>query len=630
MMKRVYPWFAGMLLVIFAGSCSLMQNSAIPPEKLRFTVTNINVTPETGQSWENDDPLLVNPAEQIIRLYAAGGENVAFQMIIPAGVANPLTLNIEPLKLYRPDKTVEKDIEKIHWRVYRLYEVDTGEADSVIARQEPSSSVIKRKCSDAMEELGFDSTGAVSLPEILPGEKLFLWVEMEIPRKIPRATCFGRIELKSGTEAFSKDLILHTWGFDLPDSGIDLIGIVDVPKLWQDSGIGTLRDSDRLILPPDETRIDLLADQLGEYTKLLSENGVECWPVRVYPKITGMAEDHPSIDWNGYRKLIQAVLTSSSQARKYWPVPVDIAYPQTQVYGPYDSSTYRPILSAMVREFNEKCVKPGLIGKPAAIPFIPDRYEEAINEYEKTLILMKEWFRTESGMLIVSPFIPGDLRAMGWRSFSSFDKINSTAGGNLCDERWLDPAVMEDLRGKNKRLWWRPMMSEGTLPWPKAGYPGFYSQAYVWAAWKYGTNGVVFDNVNGRADDEGASTRNGLIYSAKTFNSEKPLGSIRLKLLKRGLDDVAYLRALEKGGQKELADWMGRNLVRFAFTDASDGSLWTLRTDGLCNNDRAWMLPRLIAGFTLAERTTTAPATQRAESDRVDLLRKHYISQFRE
>jgi hypothetical protein len=638
---RISPWSIG-LIILATGSCSMFQSTPVlQSEKLRFTVASINETLTSGQLRENDDPLLVNPADQVIRLYAAGGETVAFQIIIPAKCVNtgtPLRLNIKSLNLYRPDETAEKYIEKIRWRIYRLHSIDIGQPDSVMARQEPALGATRQRCFDAMEELNFDSPGVVTVQnESSDDEALVLWVEAEIPLHITRATYCSQIELKNlqnNNETFTKELHLHTWGFDLPDSGIDFIARIDVPKLWQDSGLGTLRDSDQLILPPDESRINLLAERLGEYTALLDESGVETWPAGVYPKIVASGNDHYAIEWDSYRKMIQSVLSHSSHARKYWPVPVDISYPQTQVYGPYESESYQQILNMLLREFNEKCVKLGLIGKPAAIPFLPDGYNDAVNAYDSVHSLMKAWFNTESNMLLVSPFIPGDLRPLGWRAFVPFDKVNSMAGGFCCGETWLDPSVVDTLRKKGNCVWFRPMNSEGTLPWPRVGYPGFYSQAMAWAAWKYGMNGVLFDSVNDWSEEDRLPLQNRLIYPSGMFNCNKPLGSVRLKLLQRGLFDAAYMRALEKTGEKELADWIGMRLVRYAFADAYEGSLWTLRTDGLCNNDRAWMLPKLIAGFTMndtiAKQTTTVPASQRAESDQSDLLRKLYISQFRE
>ena len=617
----------GLILLSLASCQWLKKTSPNVSNDLRFTVVAMNDPVSPDQPRENDDPLLVHPSDQMIHLYAAGGETVAFQLVIPPTAVASMTLTIDPLTLLWPDVAAEKNIEKIHWRVYQLRTVSVGAGDAVFARQEPSDSPGQRSVVDPMEELGFESPGVVKL---WGGgdENLLLWVEVDLPRGMTRTNLRGEIGLEGGGKKFSRPLLLHAWGFDLPDPGVNLVGLVDVPSLWTQDQMGTLRDPGRLVLPPDETRIGILADRLGDYCKLLDENGVEPWPINVYPKISGTNPERLVIEWESYQKLIQSVVTHSSRGRKYWPAPLDLSYPQTQIFGPYDSSNYRQMLSRLIREFNEKCVRTGLIGKPVAVPSWPETYESAVNDYDRAASLMKEWYRTESGMILMSPFIPTDLRPLGWPGFKPFDKVDSVAGGFCCDEKWLDPSVVDEWQKKGKQAWWRPMTSEGTLPLPQAGYPGFYSQAIAWATWKYGLSGVVLEGASHGTENTGLQAETRLIYPGRGDTGGKPMGSVRLKLLRRGLLDVAYMKALEKADQKELATFLGGHLVRYAFADAFDGSLWTLRNDGLCDNERAWMLPRLIAGFTLSRQTASAPATQRAESDQSDFLRKLYTSQF--
>jgi len=597
--------------------------AALPQERI-FPDTVINV----------ENSLIVDPADQQIHLYGAGGETICFQLIMPPASIGQLTLQIDPLKLARSDLPAQQiktqTIEPNQWRVFHLISVPIKNYDAVYARLEKPENLKPRRFPDPVIEIVPDKNQQFQVPNP-SNENTILLLQVAVPLKTPAAVFTGQIQLKSSRQSFSRPLVLHTWGFDLPIPPVDIFGVLNVAKIWTEHDIGDLRNNDLLILSSDETRIEALAEVLGQYARLLDEGGVEPWLSKVYPKISMSGVQNMNVEWKSYRALANAVLRNSSRPRKFWSLPIDLSYPSSQNFGPYTTSLYHQIIIQYLSQFNDQFLKPGLVGKGVVNLSWPENYQESLDSYGSFLTLSHEIYRTEQPVIITNPFIPIDLRPMGWSDFKPFEGIKKFTQAICPEEKWLDPSMAPRLRGQGTLVWWRPTPSAGTLPAINLTYPGYFSQALPWTAWRYDSQGVVLAQVNDWSWPDKTNltgSENMLVYPGKWFGQEKPVGSMRLKMIKLGLQDVSYLRALERAGKKNLADWLARHLVRFAHTDAYDGSLWSIRNDGLCGSDQAWALARMIAGLELSNQTGTT-TTQRSESDSLRTRQKMFMAQFK-
>jgi hypothetical protein len=652
MLRRWVLWLA-CVAGLAPLACLGPQNvKTLPAEPETFKVATVNERIFPGTLPGGENPLLVNPETRNIHLYGAGGETVAFQVIVPPQDGAAASLIIEPMVAAGADGNQSPSptptIDQSRWRVYQVLNVPVTSYDAYDARLISPAFLSPQSYPDPLAPLMADASGHFSVPGNLRDSTL-LWVEVDIPQQAISTEYSGTIRLEWPSKKMSRSVKLRTWGFDLPSPGVDVFGLVDVPKIWLEHGIGSLRESDRLILPPDQERTEKLAELVGQYVRLLDENGVEPWLTNVYPKMAGTDPASIYIDWAGYGRLVQAVLKNSSRARQYWPMPADLSYPSTQMYGPYSTGLYQQILKNYLRQFNETFVRPGLIGKPVAVPVWSDSYEQSVAVYPSSTQWAREIHQVDSSPMIVHPFMTTDLRPMGWPGFKPFDQDLDLAGAVCPEEKWLDPTMIATFREQGKAVWWRLAESDGTLPTLRITYPTYFSQALAWTGQRYDSSGVMLGNINNwpvkreqAVNDYGRWTGNVLIYPGQWFGSDKPLASIRLKMIKRGLQDIAYMKALKNAGRGELADWLARHLVRFAHADAFDGSVWTLRNDGLCNQEQAWMLPSVIAGLELdllarqkkistqPTTTSTAPTTQQVLVENDRLMEKLYKSQFRQ
>jgi hypothetical protein len=620
-----------------------------PGETDTFKIAAINerIFPDTFPGSEN--PLLVNPETQDIQLYGAGGETVAFLMILPSGDGSVRNLVIDPMARIDGDIAESSVIEPARWRVYQVLNVPVATYDVYDAKLTSPSFLTPQSYPDPLLPIQANDAGRYLVPENFQGVTV-LWVEVDVPLKSVSAEYAGTLRIESANKKIERSVGLHTWGFDLPSPGVDIFGLIDVPNIWVEHEIGTLREPDRLVLPPDIERTQKLADLVGQYARLLDENGIEPWLTNVFPKITGSDPATMFVDWTGYELLVKSIQKNSNRARQYWPVPADLYYPATQMYGPYSSGLYRQVLKNYLRQFDETFVRSGRIGRAVAVPIWSDSFEESAAIYPTVVDWSRAVRSANSSSTIVHPFVTADFRSMGWPGFKPFDSDLSTAGAICCDEKWLDPSSIESFRARGKAVWWRLASSDGMLPSLRVTYPSFYAQAIPWTAMRYDSSGVVLGSVNawpatgGRSiDDYGKLGGNVLVYPGRWFGSDQPLGSIRLKMIKRGLQDIAYIRALKNAGRGELADWLTKHLVRYAHADAFDGSIWTLRDDGLCNREQAWMLPSIIAGMELeslrARKTpatmpttmSSAPTTQQVVVKKKSrLMQKIYTNQFKQ
>jgi hypothetical protein len=572
---------------------------------------------------------LVDTADRNIHLYAAGTETVYFQMVVPSSNPEALTLRIDPLKLYFGNpKAKITAIEPGRWRVFQIVSLPVKNYDAVAARLEKPEELTLRRFPDPLLEILPDAAGQFPVPKVV-GENTLLLLEVSVPPKTESGEYAGQIWLNSPAKTFSRPVVLRTWGVDLPESPVEVFGVVNGAKIWLEHDLGSLRDRDRLILPPDENRVKVFTGILGQYCKVLDENGVEPWLSKVYPRIVGSDTGRIGMEWTGYRAVVETVLKNSSRNRKYWLTPIDCTYPSPQTFGPYASGQYRKMLGQYLTQMEEKILKPGLAGAGLAALGWPDNYRQAQDIYDPYLALAREVYRTEIPITLVNPFIPMDLRPMGWSDYKPFNKIKSFTRAVCPEEKWLDPAAISQWRRQGTQVWFRP------TPAGKINYPPYWDQALAWTAWRYNSQGVVLEDVNQwqPQDPPGQinlkDSENLLVYPGKWFGRDQAVGSLRLKMIKTGRQDASYLKALEWAGKKELADWLARHLVRFAHTDAYEGSLWALRNDGRCNSDQAWALARLIAGYELRSRPRLS-ATQPVEADPMILRQKILLGRFKE
>jgi len=570
---------------------------------------------------------------KMITLTGAGGETVAFQIVFPAqDVTWPIRLQMTPFRLVRLGRTgQEKVIDQIGpeaVRFYRVANVLVRTYDALYARH-VNSPAIPAGFPDALVPLGIDSAGRADL-RLDAGQATVVWVELQLPMGMPRGTYAAN--LSAGTEYASTVLpvVLESWGFDLPKPAVSIFAILDVARVWQLNDLGRVRNSQVLVLSGQTSRLDDLCRLVGKYVRLISDHGLQVWPGAMYAKIGGRPEAE-TIDWSGYRAVAEAFTEASGGPYPFWPIPVSLRYPPPARFGRYDTPTYRSLVSRYIDEFYDTFVPTGIFSQAVAIFGWPDDRIVTESKQRSWTALAEAVREAHVDLSLVNPFIPSDLRLFGLSDF-----VPAAVGEHVnvyCPlGSFWEPGLMTELKDAGKSIWWRPGLAPA-VPDLAVTKPYHSARAIPWSAWRYGADGVVIPDVIGRVGRrspgkvvEVGSSKHWLVYPGEWFGSSNPVPTIRLKMLHRGLQDIAYLKALAGEDGNQLADFLARRLVRFAHLDALDGSLWSVRTDGLCEDFRAWPMARIIAGLARAGHRSRS----RAEVPTADYDMKVLKQQFRQ
>ncbi len=602
----------------------------VVPAPAKFTAVSLDSQLFSDESIDEINSQIINPVDNKIHLYAAGGETICFKLLIKPAQAGEIDIKFAPLNSVSADKT--KPPLSVRWRIYKILSIPIGNYDAFFARLADSSILKPRTFPDPLIEIKPAGRGEFKI-QAEDTSPILILAELTVPKKQTSADYSGAVTISSFGKYSSRELILHKFSFDLPESDITIFGLLDAATLWRHYGIGTLRDPNKLILPPDLSQVNQLADIIGSITKIADEHGLEIWLSNVYPRIT-----HNEFDWSGYQALVRTVLENSTRDRKYWLMPIDLAFPSTRHFGQPDSIVYQGIIDKLAREFNKKFISKAAMGKALACLYWPETYPQARDEYDNYVAAAKDIFKTEQPIAIIDPFTSVNFKPFGWDNFKPFDKLEKYIAGYCPLELWLDTDSIVKFHKAGRFVFWRPDSKWGTFPGAKIFYPPYLIRSGGWLCKRYATDGIVLGKINDWPKDKAGidtykSSANVLVYPSDWFDTTTVVGSLKLKLLHRSIQDVRYLRKLKEIGEGELADWLSRHLIRYAYTDAFDGSIWSLRNDGICNNPRAWRLAKLIAGYTIEKHSLDKQKVKRkvrTESENISEMLKTLTTQFRQ
>ncbi len=102
----------------------------------------------------------------------------------------------------------------------------------------------------------------------------------------------------------------------------------------------------------------------------------------------------------------------------------------------------------------------------------------------------------------------------------------------------------------------------------------------------------------------------GLVFPGGPYGLDRPVASMRLKWLRRGMQDVAYLTLIRKRGLEHVAESILDTLTPYAFIDAHRHYFGDPRSRGWARNAKLWELARLIMADELLSADGLAPVTE--------------------
>ena len=332
-----------------------------------------------------------------------------------------------------------------------------------------------------------------------------------------------------------------------------------------------------------------------------------------FPKYRMSGERAVEIDWTNYDVLVAGWLDGSAFPDKVgvsaWPMPVSENYPSAERNGGFSSPRYARVLGAYVAEcrkhftqlkWNDKAF--ARICDPAPLT------QESVEHVRRAVSILRQ---NEVTTPLIAHLPIQSLRALGWFDAPHIDlpEIRIWAP----PARWCEPLALQRELGLGKRVWFMPDYA------PYAGSlaveaPPTDAAILGWMAYRYNADGLWIENAGEfRAHPASSSAvlqGAALIYPGTLAGlGDRPLPSVRLKRLRRGLQDYDLLHLLDAAGKPLLARRTSEQLVRWAFLDACTDNLLTGRPTGFSDNAYALHLARKLLRQELANQGDSSEQT---------------------
>lgn len=519
-----------------------------------------------------------------VGLTGAGNETLSFRFALRAvdgPVANP-NFRIPPFVCSKGR------IDPSIVRVFRMHQVVVGDFPGWHIRSIPP---------DRRNALPLDVLVPIRAPRgglpatIPPGETLFFWVDVAVPKCVAPGSYMSEVQLLSeDTPIAVVDVHLEVLPFTLPDeSDIPVIAEVDHAKLFAHH---VHRGTAPAALDTHDWRHSArrreLDAALQSAIQLLRRHRVTPVLDKLTPQVTVNATGEIVVDWGHYDAVVSPLLDggglSGHVPLAMWPLPVHGVFSSRHRGEMSPSPGYARLLHAYLAECARHFAERGWLERSYCLPPYnaadspgaarPLSATEVVRARESERDLAAVARAADGRIAMVSRLWPQDLAPYGWVDFPASDGAHGV-------DIWLPPGQFFDReamaaeRAGGRRTWMavdRPPFS-GTLA---VHAPPGYARVLTWQARRLGAQALYLGCVNAwpdAADHPGpeACIRTDpevLFYPGGPWGLNEPVPSLRLKELRRSLQDAAYRTLLNTYGLEHVTTTLGRSLAPYAGTDA--------------------------------------------------------------
>ncbi len=500
-----------------------------------------------------------------VRLAGAINETLSFTFAVRAdkeAISRPRFL-IDPLT------SMLGRIDPSAVTLYRMHGVEVGEFPGWHIRSIPPR-FRNRKPFDVLVPIRAPRGGLPA--ELSVGENYVFWVDVAIPKGTTEGSYATTIHFLSGEVAVGAlDVQLTVWPIVLPDdSDVPLLAEIDHRALFQHH----IRfDTSSPLLVADDWRdhprrneMDalLLSTMRMVQGHRLTPVLPELSPIRKIAAAGGI-----TVDWGPYDAVVEPLLSGRAFFNRVplplWPMPVE-----KMVSQPPDGTRLAPGSAVMLEQYLTECAnhfeQMGWLDRSYALS--PLSSHEALRQFARSV------HTANARIAVASPGFPQDMRPYGWADFVHTDLSDSV---NI----WAPPAQFYDVeamtqaRKYGRRTWVtadRPPYSGSTA----IHAPTSYTRVLPWQAEQLAAQALSVGQMNSwpaastgpTPDDCARFDPHVLLYPGGAFGLTEPVPSVRLKQLRRGLQDAAYFRLLREHGLGHVVTTLRESLAAYAGSDA--------------------------------------------------------------
>lgn len=590
--------FAAIFVASALSACRTVGDQA------RVWVVDPSSTAETSVG-QSDRPV------PRVRLAGAINEILSFSFAVRAGKeANP-----RPEFRVAPLTSVQGKIDPSAVTLYRRHGVKAGAFPGWHIRSIP----LRMRDREPLDALVPVRASRGGLPATLSGDDTHVfWVDVAIPKGTAEGTYATSIELLSSEAVVgSVDVQLTVWPIVLPDeSNVPVLAEVDHRALFQyhipfDTS-APLPSADDWSGHARRSEMDALL-----LTTLRTLQGHRLTPV--LPELAPTRKAHAAgglvVDWEPYDAVVEPLISGRAFINRvplrFWPMPVESVFPTPSS----DTSRRAPGSAAMLEQYLTQCAnhfeQKGWLDRCYALA--PDSSSEAVRRFAGSV------HAANGRVAVASRGFPQDMRPYGWPDFPYLDQSDSV-------DVWLPPAQFYDVeamaqeRKKGRRTWLaadRPPFSGSTSIYA----PSTYTRVLPWQAEVVGAQALSIGRVNSWPDAHTRPTPDDcvrfdphvLLYPGRVFGLDEPVASVRLKHLRRGLQDAAYFRLLHEHGLGHVVTTLRESLVAYAGSDAYRTHFADGRSIGWADDPELYDAARDIMAEELIRAATSKDAVERSQ-----------------
>jgi len=500
-----------------------------------------------------------------VRLAGAINETLSFSFAVRAGKK----------AIPRPDfrvaalTSVQGTIDPSAVTLYRMHGVEVSEFPGWHIRSIPPR-MRNRQPLDVLVPVRASRGG---LPAALSANDTYVfWVDVAIPKGTFEGTYATNIELLTGGAVVgSVDVGLTVWPIVLPDeSDVPVLAEVDHRSLFQhhvrfDASAPPPSAGDWSDHPRRSEMDALLLSTLRTLQgHRLTPVLPELRPTRKVNAAGGIA-----VDWGPYDAVVEPLLSGRAFFNRVplrlWPMPVEGMFspqPETTRRAPGSTAMLDQYLAQCANHFEQK----GWLDRCYALA--PELPSEAVRRFAGSI------HAANSRVAVASRGFPQDMRPYGWPDFPYAD-LSDVVDVWMPPAQFYDVEAMAEERKKGRRTWLaadRPPFSGSTSIYA----PSTYMRVLPWQAEELGAQALSIGRVNSwpetstgpGPDDCVRFNPHVLLYPGRAFGLDEPVASVRLKHLRRGLQDAAYFRLLREHGLEHVVTALRESLAAYAGSDA--------------------------------------------------------------
>ncbi len=548
----------------------------------------------TDRTKRVEDEGLFDSSRKTISLFAAANETVSFQIVVDGGPGGAKDVRLAWTALSGPGRAA---IPGASIRAFRMLPLRVSEyppwylrlVEEVPAPAGAYDPLVPINASDDGHSFDIDPNG-----------RLALWIDLAVPRGAAAGDYNGTLTVSAaGREHWTAALRLEVYSFVLPDARpVPALGGFDHRELL---GAFLTRD-DRPFDPVYLDRRNPLVRRglvlIRRLMRLAHDHRLDLFDTQVRPIMKRTADGEVKLQWQDYDAVVMPYLDGTAFDDRIgcaaWPLPLSGDWPKPEYYAGLSAAAYEETVAALLAACRDHFAKHTQAGE--RMFFWPCRRRTGPEAYKTYARLAAIARKVDPNTPILCQLPPSAPPGAPWRAPSNLRGLTDIIAppGDM-----LDPTIAASAAGAEHPLagvWLAPatppyMPSLGVIARPAD------VRAMVWFGMKYRCTGLFLPDVLHWSTDPfapiaGSETR--LFYPGTIAGIEEPLPSVRLKRMRRGLQDIAYLWILQKRQRAGVARAMTNSLVRYAGLAGIGDNYLDPRLDGWAGDGQTWVLARRI------------------------------------